>query len=114
MERGNGEVQFASERDWPVHDNRRATAGGGSDRRVGCGRRGREEDGDGGSAVAAATRRRSVSERSRVTNIIAAVQSGSPIWQSYTTRVEIVLIYCVIYITDKGNAIDIEIDCYVI
>ena len=35
------------------------------------------------------------------------------LWQSYTTTVEIVLIYCVVYITDKGNAIDIQIDCYV-
>ena len=36
------------------------------------------------------------------------------LWQSYTTTVEIVIIYCVVYITDKGNEIDIQIDCYVI
>ena len=54
---------------------------------------------------------------------MGAMMSGSALshkgkkmalWQSYTTTVEIVLIYCVVYITDKGNAIDIQIDCYVI
>ena len=55
----------------------------------------REEDGDSGSAVAVATRRRSTSERFRVPNIIAAVQSGSPIWQMNTTRVEYILTFIV-------------------
>ena len=50
-----------------------------------------EEDGDGGSAVAAATRSRSASERSRLPNIAAGVLTGSPIWQVNTTTAEYVL-----------------------
>ena len=51
----------------------------------------REEDGNGGSAVAAATWSRSASERSRLPNIAAGVLSGSPIWQVNTTTAKCVL-----------------------
>ena len=50
-----------------------------------------EEDGDSGSAVAAATRSRYASESSRLPNIAAGVRSGSPIWQVNTTTAKYVL-----------------------
>ena len=46
-------------------------------------------------------------------NKFCKLKENTAVWQSNTTTVEIVLIYCVVYITDKGNAIDIQIDCYV-